>query len=239
MPAPTSISPAVTGCNCARKTHFLSLRLRWKGKTWVGQGGGGCRYSRTEIGSEPPSAPRAGHIMTLPCHQPHMPPAAVSPATHQDHACHISCPVSVAPRPAAMVCALGWCQVQLTSPERGPAALAASPHRSGPPGDVSLGLYPRFPGLAAPPWEWLAERPSGPALPGSGHQAQRHGSVLAEPIAFQKPTSEAQFLCMDPAVSAGAGGGLSARSSYSNWLQPGPPWGLPAGLHGNPSAEQA
>lgn len=137
---------------------------------------------------------------------------------HHDRACHITGPCllqgPVAPKPAAMVCELGWRQVQLTSPEWRPAALASSRPQPGPPGDCELGATPtlrmpqaRLRGLAAPLWEWLAEQPSGSALPGSGHQAQRHSSSLTEPIAFRKllrigPSARILLSAQEPVVGS-------------------------------------
>lgn len=133
----------------------------------------------------------------------------------------------------------------LGSAEHQPAPPPSSLPQAGPQKTMSQGLgavptlrmsQDRLQGSATPCGQ-AAEWSRGSVPSGSGHQS--HSSPLTEPTAFQKPTSEGWSLCTGPAVSAADGGGLSPRLSHSNWLQPGPPWGLPAGLHGNPSAEQA
>lgn len=211
-PAPTSTSPAVTGCSCATETVPPVFRPWWKSQSWVV----GAQVL-TGPGSEPTSAPRAG--MRMPCHQLHH-------AT--DRLCHQS-PIMTMPAPSpAWRCSCGsapWLPslqpwlvslagVRCSGPHQWrPAALASSPPPPGPQ-ETELGATPtlrmpqaRFRGLAALLWEWLAEQPSGSALPGSGHQAQRHSFILTEPIAFRKllrigPSARILLSAQEPVVGS-------------------------------------
>ena len=164
QPAPTSISPAVTGCYRARKTALPVLKTQ-------GGVGRGRRYSPGQA-LIPLSSTEGGshHDSAMPQPRPHHPPA-VSPATHRDHAAasparrHCCHAVPRGAQACTAVCEPGWCQVQLTSPEWGPAELTTGTPQPRPPGDSAPGATPtlrmpqaRFWGLDEPRWAgWLAE----------------------------------------------------------------------------------
>lgn len=122
-------------------------------------------------------------------------------ATRRNHVCHhLSWSSPLPGRPEAMVWELGWCQVQLTSPE--PAAPpASSPPLPRPP----AGCKPRAWGIH-PLQEWPKRGSRAELCHGDKWQSSsvarpcwesgvRHGSIPAELTAFRKPTSEGRSLC--------------------------------------------